>query len=84
MGLEGDDDVILGPDLGGVVGAARMADPFLAVDQQLEAVRLHGREMGAAGDQGDIDPSPRKLRSEVAADGAGAIDADAHQACPLF
>ena len=60
MGFQGDDDIILGPGLGRVVGAKAIpGDAFLAVDEQLEAVFLHRRQMLAARDQGNIMASQR-------------------------
>ena len=54
--------------------AARRAHP--------QAVAADGLEVGAAGDQDDVRAARREGRAQVAADGAGADDRDAHQASP--
>ena len=48
--LERDDDVVLGTDLGRVVGATQPDAAGLAVDEEGETLGLHGLEMGAARD----------------------------------
>ena len=78
MRLQADDDVILRPEFGGIVGAARMHHALFVADQELEPVGAHRGEMGAARHQADIDARARKLHTEIAADRAGAVDADFH------
>jgi len=40
--------------------------------------------MRAAGDDRDLRPAAMQARGEVAADGAGAVDADFHELMPRF
>ena len=54
MRLQSNDDVVLRPGFGRVLNAARMSDPLFSVDQQFDAIFLHGLEMRAPGDQRDI------------------------------
>ena len=78
MGLQADDNEILMPEFGGVVGAARMHHAFFIADQQFQSVSPHGGEMRAARHQADIGACARELDSEISADRAGAVDADFH------
>ena len=81
MRLQADDDEILRPELGGIVGAARMHHALLIADQQFEPVGAHGGEMGAARHQADVDACARELHTEIAADRTGAVNADFHVEC---
>ena len=78
MRLQTDDDEILQPELGGIVGAARMRHALFTADQQFEAVGLHGRQMRAARHQAHIHAGSRELHTEIAADRSGAVDTDFH------
>jgi hypothetical protein len=79
MRLQANDDKILRPKLGGIVGAARPHHAFLIADQQFESVRAHRREMGPARDQTDVGARARQLDPEISTDRAGAVDADFHE-----
>ncbi len=78
MRLQADDHEILRTQLRRIVGAARPHHMLFIADQQFEAVLAHGSEMGAARDQADIGLRPRQLDAEIAADRAGAVNADFH------
>ena len=78
MRLQADDDEILRPEFGWIVGAARMHHVLLVADQKLEAVGAHGGEMRAARHQADIGAGPRELHSEITTDCAGAVNTDFH------
>ena len=70
------------PELGRIVGAARMHHALLVADQELQPVVAHGGEMRAARHQADIDACARELHAEIAADRAGAVNADFHGRLP--
>ena len=78
MRLQADDDEILRPEFGRVVGAARMHHALFVADQQLEPVGAHRGQMRAARHQADVDARARELHTEIAADRAGAVDTDFH------
>jgi hypothetical protein len=78
MRLEGDDDVVLRADFLRIVGAVQVLDPFLAVDEELQAVLFHRFEMGAASYEADLGTRTRKLHAHIAADRACSVDADLH------
>src|ERR1700722_11960756 len=78
MRLQADDDEILMPEFGGIIGAAWPHDAFFVADQEFEAVGAHGGEMGAARDQADIGARAGQLYAEISADRAGAVDANFH------
>src|SRR3984885_16337910 len=80
MRLQGDDDEILRTEFGGIVGAAWMDHAFFIPDQKLQSAGLHRGEMSAARNQAHISASARELDPEITADGAGAVNADFHQA----
>src|SRR5690606_15180938 len=75
-------EVVLRAELKRIVGAVRMLDPLLPVDQQLDALIAHRGEMGAAGDETDLRAGPCEPRPEKAADGTGTVDADLHRTLP--
>ena len=52
--LDGDDHVVVGADLGRVVGTPGVDHVLVVVDQKLETVRSHGREVWPAGYQSDV------------------------------
>ena len=78
VGFEGDDDVVLDSRLGSGGDAARVDGDGLAVAVQGDATGLHGGEVGAAGDEGDIGTGLGEADTDHAADGAGAEDCDFH------
>jgi hypothetical protein len=77
--LQADDHEILPPEFGGVVGAVRTHQMLFAADQQFQSALAHGGKMGGARDQADLGAGARKLHAEIAADRAGAVDADFHE-----
>ena len=73
MRLQGDDDKVLRAGLGGVVGTGHLGDALLAVDEKLQTVRLHRRQMRPARDAGDVGSiAARQFYRHVTADRAGA------------
>src|SRR5258708_11187582 len=80
MRFQADDDKILRPKLGRIVGAAWLNQLFLVADQQFQSVLAHRGEMGAPCDQADVGACAQKLYTEISADRAGAVDADFHWA----
>ena len=82
--LDTEDHVIDDADVGRIVSRVRTADNYLAaVALDLEAVRLHRREMRAARDKDDVDSGVGERSAVDAADPAGADHRDAH-ALPRF
>src|ERR1700722_3700363 len=78
MGLQADDNEILMPEFGGVVGAAWMHHAFFITDQQFQSVSLHGGEVCPPCHQADVGACARELYSEISADRTGAVDTDFH------
>ncbi len=79
MGLEGNEDEVLRPGGGGIVGAGRPGQTILAVDAQAQPAGPHGRQMRTAGDQRHLGPRERQPPTDIAADGAGAEDTNLHR-----
>jgi hypothetical protein len=78
MRLERDDHVILLAELGRIGGGRHPGGLLAAVDEELEAVRPDGVEMGAARDERHVGLAFLEEDGEMPADGAGAVDADLH------
>ncbi len=78
VGFKRDEDVVLRPQRGRVVGAIDLGYPLLALAQQPQAVGAHGGKMGATCDQADLGARQCQLDAEIAADRAGAIDTHFH------
>src|SRR5690606_36487978 len=79
VGLEGEDDAVLGPDPVGVVGGGHGNGPAAFGADHGQAVGAHGVEMFAAGEEGEVDAvDPGQACRRVTADGAGAVDAYLH------
>src|SRR5438477_10400627 len=79
MGLQANDDEILRPELGRVIGAAHVHDVLLIAHQQLQSVGAHGGKVRAPCNQADVRTRARELYTEIAPDCAGAVDADLHE-----
>src|SRR4051812_31611484 len=79
MGLEANDDEILRPKLGRVVGAAWVRHALLVADQQFHAVVAHRCEMWTARHQADVGARARQLHPEITADRARSVDTDLHR-----
>ena len=83
MGLQRDHHEVLRADVLGIVGGRRVDRVLLAPVDQGQAAFADRCEMGAPGDQRDLGPlSPRQRGAKIAADGAGAIDANLHVQTP--
>ena len=76
--LQSDDHAVLHPEFGGIVRAGRMRDDLLVAFQEPHAVLAHRLEVRAARDEADVRAGLRKLDAQIAADRAGAEDADLH------
>ena len=71
-------------DRGGIVGGAgRHQMDVAAAALDLQAGALHGGEMGAARDEGDVGARLRQRRAKSAANSAGADNRDTHQILSL-
>ena len=81
MRLQRDDDVVLRPELGRIVGgrhlATRSSPPI-----ELQPVLLDRGEMRAARHERDVGAAPLHQHAHIAADGAGAVDANLHEILP--
>ncbi|MCY1201915.1 hypothetical protein D9M72_133880 [compost metagenome] len=82
MRLQRNEDIVLRPQLARIAGAAHPRRALLAVDQQPHPVFLHRRQVRTARDEADIGSRTRKLRPDIAANGARAVDTHFHLLSP--
>ena len=79
MRLERDEHHVLRAQFGGIVGGGDPDGEILGGRDQPQAILADCREMGAAGDQADLDTFyAREVCADDSADRAGAIEADLH------
>ncbi len=76
--LQADDHVVLRPELRRIAGADGMHPDLLLALEQAQPVRPHCREMRAACNKADLDARTGELSPDIAADRAGAEDANFH------
>ena len=73
-----------GPTVAGIVGRLRRHEMRVAARAlDLEALALHGREMRAAGDEGDVGARLGQRRAKAAADAARSDYRDTHRTLPI-
>jgi hypothetical protein len=82
MGLERQHDIVLWPELGRIVRAARTRDELLVVGDDPHALIAHRRQVGAARHQADIGAGAAESRAEIAADRTRSHHADFHGPAP--
>jgi hypothetical protein len=56
----------------------QVCHPLLPIDQELQPVLAHGGQVGTACHEAHIRAGSRQLDAEIAADRAGAVNADLH------
>ncbi len=79
MRLEANDDEILWPKLGGIIGATRIHHALLITDQQLQPIGLHRCEMRPARNKADLRACQGKLNAEVAPDCTRTVNTNLHR-----
>ena len=82
MRLQANNDKILRPKLGGIVGAARPHHALFIADQQFKSAFAHRGQMRSPRHQADVGACARQLHPEIATDRAGSVDADFHDMFP--
>src|SRR6516164_7173431 len=80
MSLDGQKDVVLWAQLARIVGGAGTSHQWLALAQKLHPVLFDRSEIGSSRNERNIASRQRQLDADVAADRAGAKDADFHAA----
>src|SRR5262245_21802487 len=83
VGLEPQEDHVGAGDRGDVIGDARVRVEVAVRAQHADPARAHGRQVRAAGDEGDVEPGPGEARTHVAPDGARAEDGEPHRWRPF-
>lgn len=78
VGLEPEEDIVDGADVGGVVGGVGVRGEVTAGAENPYAVLPHGREVRSTGDKMDVGACLVQGGADIGTDGSGAEDGDFH------